>query len=516
MSDGKGALPEGWTWSTLKEVVSSITYGYTASAADEPVGPRFLRITDIQNGSVNWETVPYCKCDDAEKYALKNGDIVIARTGATTGKNFLIGDLSEPSVFASYLIRLETLDDLPADYLSKFMQTPHYWQQITTVSKGSAQPGANASILSNLAVPVAPLAEQRRIVSKIEALQERSRNAREALAEVGPLLEQFRQSLLAAAFRGDLTAAWRAAHPNTEPATELLTRIRTERRQKWEQSELAKFKAKGKQPPKGWEGKYKEPEPTTSEELSILRDESLSDSWLWAPAELIVEPDDEIVYGIVQPGKKLDQGVPYVRGKDIVDGVILVDQLLKTSEKIAAKYERASLKGGDILLGIIRATKVAIVPDKLEGANITQGTARFRPSSIIFTRFLAGWLDSPIAQNWLHEHYRGIDMPGLNLRDVRRLPIPIAPLLEQREVEGKVAAVIDSIMRAKLGVTESEFALSQLDQSVLAKAFRGELFPQDPSDEPASELLARIRHAREANGAKGKSEKGKRSGKSNV
>lgn len=124
MSDGNGALPEGWEWSTLKEIVSSITYGHTASATDEPVGPRFLRITDIQNGRVNWDTVPYCKCDDLNKYALKNGDIVIARTGATTGKSFLIGDLAERSVFASYRIRLETLDDLSAVTV-QILRLPH-------------------------------------------------------------------------------------------------------------------------------------------------------------------------------------------------------------------------------------------------------------------------------------------------------------------------------------------------------------------------------------------------------
>jgi type I restriction enzyme S subunit len=364
-------------------------------------------------------------------------------------------------------------------------------------------------------VPLPPLAEQQRIVAKIEALQERSRNAREALAEVGPLLEQFRQSLLAAAFRGDLTADWRAARTTdipvrrgdtgsdrnvrtttVETAHELLSRIRTERRHRWEQSELAKYKAKNKQPPKGWQEKYQAPEPLQEDELEILRDQTLPKGWLWAPAELIVEPEAEIVYGIVQPGKKLEEGVPYVRGKDIVDGIIQVDQLLKTSQKIAAKYERASLKGGDVLLGIIRATKVAIVPDVLEGANVTQGTARFRPSSIIRTKFLAGWLDSPSAQNWLHDHYRGIDMPGLNLRDVRRLPIPIAPLAEQAALEAQLARTIEPVANAKLHAAESESSLTRLDQSILAKAFRGELVPQDPNDEPASVLLERIREAR--------------------
>ena len=106
----------------------------------------------------------------------------------------------------------------------------------------------------------------------IESLQERSSRARRALSEVGPLLEQFRQSVLRAAFSGRLTADWRATHRDVEPATELLSRIRTERRHRWEQSELAKYEAKGKKPPKNWQDKYKEPEPVDASELPTLPD----------------------------------------------------------------------------------------------------------------------------------------------------------------------------------------------------------------------------------------------------
>ncbi|MEI8212889.1 MAG: hypothetical protein WCI02_12130 [Planctomycetota bacterium] len=148
-------------------------------------------------------------------------------------------------------------------------------------------------------------------------------------------------------------------------------------------------------------------------------------------------------------------------------------------------------------MGDIRATKIAIVPDVLDGANITQGTARFRPSSITRTKYLAGWLASPFAQNWLHAHYRGIDMPGLNLRDVRRLPVLIAPLEEQEALEMKIELSIAMNSSATTQVAESESALMKLDESILAKAFRGELVPQDPNDEPASVLLERIRVGRQ-------------------
>ena len=207
---------------------------------------------------------------------------------------------------------------------------------------------------------------------------------------------------------------------------------------------------------------------------------------------MVVEPGAEIVYGIVQPGPKLASGVPYVRGTDIENGRIKLNQLLFTSEEIAARYERASLRGGDILLGIIRATKVAIVPDALTGANITQGTARFRPSRLILTSFLARWLESRVAQSWLHSKYRGIDMPGLNLRDVRQLPVPLPPLEEQHIIETSIERAFTWIDRLASEATSARKLIDRLDQAVLAKAFRGELVPQDPADETASVLLERI------------------------
>jgi type I restriction enzyme, S subunit len=212
-------------------------------------------------------------------------------------------------------------------------------------------------------------------------------------------------------------------------------------------------------------------------------------------AEEIVEPGADIVYGIVQPGPRLASGVPYIRGMDIEEGKIKIDQLLFTSKEIANKYSRASLRGGDVLLGIIRATKVAVVPKSLEGANITQGTARFRPSNIIRTGFLAHWLAGANAQSWLHSKYRGIDMPGLNLRDVRRLPVPLAPLDEQEEVVRCIEVAFAWIDRLNSETTSARRLVDHLDEAILAKAFRGELVPQDPNDEPASVLLEGIKAA---------------------
>lgn len=95
---------------TLAEICTDISYGYTASATAKPIGPKFLRITDIQGGKVNWENVPYCEIDekDSLKYLLQDGDIVIARTGNSTGENFIFSSNTKV-VFASYLIRFRVM-----------------------------------------------------------------------------------------------------------------------------------------------------------------------------------------------------------------------------------------------------------------------------------------------------------------------------------------------------------------------------------------------------------------------
>lgn len=160
--------PDTWATPRLSEVCS-IIYGYTDSATLEPIGPRFLRITDIQDDMVNWDTVPYCNIDPNKlsRYRLQSGDIVFSRTGATTGKSFLVSDPPE-AVFASYLIRLRLSKDLALpEFVNYFFQTSSYWQVIAKGSVGSAQGGFNATKLGDLVIPMPPIKVQERIVANL-------------------------------------------------------------------------------------------------------------------------------------------------------------------------------------------------------------------------------------------------------------------------------------------------------------------------------------------------------------
>src|SRR5690554_6303273 len=200
-------LPSHWSWVKLGDVAIKIHYGYTASAKEKSIGPKFLRITDIQNGNVDWNKVPYCEINEkeVEKYLLKENDIVFARTGATVGKSFLIKSKIPNSVFASYLIRLQLSDKALPSFIFLFFQSNDYWSQIKKISAGIGQPNVNAQKLGNLKIPLPPLPEQKKIVAKIEELFSELDNGAASLKKAKEQIKLYRQSVLAAAFSGRLT-----------------------------------------------------------------------------------------------------------------------------------------------------------------------------------------------------------------------------------------------------------------------------------------------------------------------
>lgn len=180
-----------WQTLALGEFAESVDYGVTASATTQPVGPKFLRITDVQDGAVDWESVPWCECDarSAADSRLKAGDIVFARTGATTGKSFLIRECPTDAVFASYLIRVRVGRTADSGYISHFFRTADYWAQVTKGARGAAQPGVNATTLKALTVPLPPLADQRRIADVLDRAEALRATRREALAELDTLTQ---------------------------------------------------------------------------------------------------------------------------------------------------------------------------------------------------------------------------------------------------------------------------------------------------------------------------------------
>ena len=186
-------VPEGWRKSPLSELCELINYGYTESAVNEEIGPKFLRITDIVPSFINWDSVPYCKIEESkkEKFLLKEGDIVIARTGATVGYAKRINKRHPESVYASYLVRLRINSEIDNKIVGILLESDFYKEFVKSNISGAAQPNANAKVLTRFELLVAPKKIQQEfcdIISPIldqkEILQDLSQqliNARDLL-----------------------------------------------------------------------------------------------------------------------------------------------------------------------------------------------------------------------------------------------------------------------------------------------------------------------------------------------
>ena len=165
-------IPDSWCWCRWGELSDSIQYGYNAPAK-ETGKIKMVRITDIQNGKVNWETVPYCEISEEEIsiYKLRKYDILFARTGGTVGKSFLVDEEPEDAVYAGYLIRTQyDSEKLSPKYMKMFMESQLYWEQLKNGTIATAQPNCNGQTLSKMILPLPPLEEQEKIVKILEQM----------------------------------------------------------------------------------------------------------------------------------------------------------------------------------------------------------------------------------------------------------------------------------------------------------------------------------------------------------
>ncbi len=232
-------LPDGWEWTRLGNLSSSIQYGLSNTAEAQGTH-RLLRITDIQDGKVNWSNVPFTTLNNAETYLLKKDDIVFARTGATVGKSFLINELPFESVYASYLIRIRLFDGMSPSYLYQFFNSHCYWEQITDKSVGVGQPNCNGTSLKELFIPLPSLNEQKRIVSAANALLEYASIIESEKASLQEIIDLTKSKILDLAIRGKLVPQ----DPNDEPASVLLERIRAEKEELIKQGKIKRDKKK--------------------------------------------------------------------------------------------------------------------------------------------------------------------------------------------------------------------------------------------------------------------------------
>lgn len=165
-------IPYGWEWTNFQTIIKSIKYGYTAKTQDTG-NIKFLRITDIKNGYVDLTTVPYCEITNSEfkKYKIETDDILIARSGSV-GKSFIVPEITEPVVYASYLIRLRLLNKKLLSFIRIYLESPLYWTQLNNTSFGNVLKNVNSNSLKSLLIPIPPLKEQSRIITLVDQVMD--------------------------------------------------------------------------------------------------------------------------------------------------------------------------------------------------------------------------------------------------------------------------------------------------------------------------------------------------------
>ena len=192
-------LPKGWVWVRLEDISLNVHYGLSVSAkSSDPSGVKLLRITDIQDNKVDWDSVPFCDCNEKQflSSGLNNDDIVIARTGGTIGKSYIIRELKDKAIFASYLIRVIPSKYTNADYLKLFIESPLYWKQLSKISTGTGQPNVNGTNLKLLTVPLPPYNEQKVIVEKVDSLMKICNEQEKSITKARENINKLNQAVL--------------------------------------------------------------------------------------------------------------------------------------------------------------------------------------------------------------------------------------------------------------------------------------------------------------------------------
>ncbi len=334
-----------------------------------------------------------------------------------------------------------------------------YWilsiaEYLKSIGSGTTVKGIRLEQLRSLPFPLAPLNEQKHIVKEIEKQFSRLDEAVANLKRVKVNLKRYKAAILKAAVEGKLTEDWRKQHPNVEPASKVLERILTERRANWSRK-----------------GKYIELSAPQTDNLPLL-----PKGWTWAALEMIRQHGRPIIYGIIKPGPHVPDGVPYVRVTEMKNGWIDVKNLRRTSQARAAKFVRATLASGDILIskdGTIG--RVAVVPPELNGGNITQHVMRAPIHSMMSRNFVVWAIRSDVCQRWLTGETRGVALQGVNVEDFRRLPVPMPCLEEQEQIVAEVERRLSVIQELEAAVKANLTRADRLRQSVLTQAFSGRL-----------------------------------------
>ena len=415
-------LPDGWAWVRLGNLSAAIQYGLSNSA--EPQGThRLLRITDIQDGKVDWNAVPFTTVNDPEAYLLKTGDIVFARTGATVGKSFLITETPYPSVYASYLIRIRLLGSLSPEYIYQFFDSACYWSQITDKSVGVGQPNCNGTSLKELFIPLPPISEQLRIVPTAQAAFSVINTVDQNKADLANTIFYAKSKILDLAIRGQLVPQ----DPDDEPASVLLERIRAEKEELIKQGKIKRDK-KESVIFRGEDNSYYL---RTGELVESLEDwdfEELPDSWSVCFLGELCDYGNCINVNTVD----IAESAWMLDLEDIEKDSGVVLQKVRKAERNAASTKHRFHKGQVLYSKLRPYLNKVVLAD--EDGYCTSEILPLEFERNIIPQYARYYLMSPTFLRYANKCSYGVKMPRLGTADGTKAIIPVPPLEEQKRI----------------------------------------------------------------------------------
>lgn len=491
------SIPETWLWTTMGDI-ADVVGGGTPSTHN----PNYF------NGEIPWITPA-----DMSGYSAKHisgGARSISEEGfANSGARWLpkgavLFSSRAPIGYVAIASRAVTTNQgfksfIPAqsvlsDYIYYWLTSAkHHAENLASGTTFLELSGAKAALIP---FPLAPSAEQIRIVEKLEELLTDLDAGVAELKAAQKKLAQYRQSLLKSAVEGGLTAKWRENNPATESGAQLLERILQERRARWEAKQLAKFAEQSNTPPKDWQKKY--PEPVQPDTTNLP---PLPEGWVWASVEQIAS-DEQYSLAIGPFGSNLkvsdyrDSGVPLVFVRNIRSG-----NYGGENTKFISQVKANELSAHCVIPGDVVVTKMGeppgdadVYPDDQPPAIITADCIKIRCcGELMNPLFLKIVINSNVGKRQIEPITQGVAQKKVSLGRFSKLAVPVPPTNEQSLIVQMVDEADNDAFAQLAAIDISLKQCSAQRQNILRAGFAGQLVPQDPNDEPASVLLERIR-----------------------
>lgn len=475
VAEAEALTVDGWTRSPIGElcdVIRGVTYK-KAQASEKPAKSRLpiLRATNIQEGRLVLDSDLIYVPNElvSENQRLLPGDIVIA---TSSGSKHLVGKTAQLTYgwdgsFGAFCAAVRPKADISTRYLGCFFESPEYKKFIAQRALGVNINNLRKGDLEEISVPIAPRDQQDRIVAEIEKQFSRLDEAVASLKRVKANLKRYKAAVLKAAVEGKLTEEWRKQNPDVEPASKLLERILTERRTKWEEAELAKMKAKGKEPKNDkWRDRYKEPEPLIDGQVF-----EIPPSWAWTN---LGQVSWSVKDGPHYSPSYTDNGIPFISGGNIRPNGIDFSSAKYISPELHEELSaRCKPRVGDLLYTKGGTTGIAYCNTESREFNVWVHVAVIRLLKGIDGAFLQNTLNSPhcYRQSQLYTH--GVGNQDLGLTRMIKITLPLPPIKEQEQISFQLDQRMSVVQTLEDQLENNLKRAERTRQSLLSAAFTG-------------------------------------------